>query len=392
MLGRGGMAEAFLARRAGQPEPFVLKRIRPDFADSDAYLRRFVLEAQIASRLAHRNLARFEEFGRIGDCHYLVMKQVRGHSLHRLLEAAFASNRPLPPAAALHLGGRLLDGLSAMHRVRDDDGHPRPMLHRDVTPSNVIVDLDGEPVLIDFGIAKDINGPSITLPGQVIGTARYMAPEHRRAEYIDARADVFAASVVLFELFVGRHPWPPLAGMRELLRTTFDPPEIPRELQESLHGGVLEVILGGLGCAPDDRWADAEEMRSALVAAAAAEGLSPEDGADEVRGWVQKLGLARDEELTSPVIDHLAPEGEDAEVMWSAAGSVARDASHADAPADGLESSVLTIPPLPPRRDEGIDLGEAHLAAFGSPLARYLPIALAGLIACAAGAWLVHAL
>ncbi len=382
LLGRGGMAEAFLARRSGDPSPLVLKRIRPDHAGSAQFLRRFVLEAQVASRLAHRNLARFREFGRVGDCHYIVMDQARGHSLHRLLEKAFAEGARLPAAAALHVGAGLAGGLSTMHRVMGDDGRLRPMLHRDVTPANVILDLQGEPVIIDFGIAKDVAGPALTLPGQVIGTGRYMAPEHRRAEYIDARADVFSASVVLFELFCGRHPWPPLHGMKELLRTDFDPPEIPSELASKLPAPVIDVILRGLACSPADRPADALALAAELGQAARACGLDPAEGATLVRAWVADRKLVLDEALTTPVIDHGGPE-EGEPLVWSSSGSVSPPGFAAvPAPAD-----VLRIPPLPPRRDEGLDLDAAQLAALG----RRRPwLAVAALLAVAASlAWLV---
>lgn len=375
------MAEAYLAKRAGeQGETVVLKRMRPDFADSQAFLRRFVLEAQVASRLAHPNLVRFQEFGRVGDCHYIVMDHVRGHSLHRLMDKSFEVGARLSPAGALHLGTGLLEGLSAMHRV-EDKGHPRPMLHRDVTPSNVIVDPGGTPVLIDFGIAKDVNGPSITLPGQVIGTARYMAPEHRRAEYIDARADVFSVSVVLFELFFARHPWPPLRGMKELLRTTFDPPELSEELRRTVPPTILSILTRGLSCAPEDRWADAEHMRRALQKAAK-DTVDLTSGPSEARQWIRSLRLPRDEALTSPVIDHSPPEGREQEVMWSASGSVGNVPS--TVVEAEIDSAVLTIPPLPPRRDAGVDLVLAEAEALGRPGLKMLPWLVAGLALCAA--------
>lgn len=371
MLGRGGMAEAFLAHRVDRPDDrVVLKRIRPDFAHSDAYLRRFVLEAQVASRLDHPGLVAFREFGRVGECHYIVMQQVTGHSLHRLLEASFDRGRRLPLEAALTVGVRILDALAVMHRLVDETGAPRPMLHRDVTPANIILTHQGRPVLIDFGIAKDVNGPSITLPGQVVGTARYMAPEHRRAEAVDPRADVFAASMVLFELLLGRHPWPPLVGMKELLRTTFDPPELKEE-DAAVPAPVLAAILRGLACAREERWSDAASLREALL-----QGLGrPLDvraGAAQARGWVNGLELAPDESLGRPVVD-FAPVDGGTEVYWRSDGSISRGPEDLEptlrGPAVALgDASVLTLPPLPPRRpDVDLDLDAATTAALGAP-------------------------
>ena len=376
MLGRGGMAEAYIACRQGAPDhPLVIKRIRADFAGRKEYLRRFILEAQIASRLVHPNLVRFREFGRVGECHYIVMEKVSGHSLHRVLQASFHRGLRLPALAALQLGIGILSGLAAMHRVRDDDGHPRPFLHRDVTPANIIIDRSGTPILIDFGIAKDINGPSITLPGQVIGTARYMAPEHRRAEYTDARADVFSASVVLFELLVGRHPWPPLQGMKELLRTTFDPPEIPEDLRLKLPQVALDLILRGLQCQREDRFSDAEDMRSAFAKKLATpHQASTSAASEEVLDFIDGLNLPLDEALTGPVIDIDPPVGTDQVVFWSADGALQTEGEPPSSPPQ--DTAVLTIPPLPPARGLSISLTEAKEKAFGRPIAHLFALSL----------------
>ncbi|NJK89587.1 MAG: serine/threonine protein kinase, partial [Myxococcales bacterium] len=266
LLGRGGMAEAFLASNERDPsEVFVLKRIRPDHADRAEYQHRFVLEAQVVSRALDEHLVRFREFGRVGECYYLTMDQVRGHSLHRVFEPIFTSRKLPPLAVSAHLGLGLFRGLGALHRVKDEAGAPRPMIHRDVTPKNVIVSEAGEAVLIDFGIAKDMYGPSITVPGQWIGTARYMAPEHRRGEFIDARADVFSASVICFELFTGEHPWPPETSLRELLKTSFDAPEISRDVRErGALGRPRGACYEASRCDPDERWPDAGAAAAAL--------------------------------------------------------------------------------------------------------------------------------
>lgn len=388
LLGRGGMAEAFLAVRPEQPaERLVVKRVRADFAYNPAYLKRLVLEAQVASRLAHPNLVRLREFGRVGDCHYIEMDQIRGHSLHRLVERSFDIGFQWSVEAALHLGMGMLEGLAAMHRVRDDDGHPRPMLHRDVTPANVIIGLNGDPVIIDFGIAKDVNGPSITLPGQVIGTMRYMAPEHRRCEYIDPRADVFSVSVVLFELLTGQHPWPPLVGMKELLRTSFDPPRISPEAAARIPPPVLDGVMKGLACAAEDRWADAEEMRAALAPYRA----PVASGRAAVHGEIAHLDLPRDEELTTPVVDLMPEDDDEREVMWTADG-VVLGLCPSERP-DELEKlptgniAVLDIPPLPPRRDEGVSFEAAERAALRSPWAVPMAAAAAVLVAGVSAVW-----
>ncbi len=392
LLGRGGMAEAFVAYHSGRGggPPLVLKRIRADFAEDEEYLRRFVLEAQVASRLKHRNLARFKEFGRVGDCHYLVMDMVHGHSLHRLLDPIFRNDAPPPLSVALTIGAGVLDGLAVMHAVTDEQGHARPMLHRDVTPSNVIVSDEGHSVIIDFGITKDVMGPSITLPGKVIGTARYMSPEHRKAEYIDPRADVFSASVILFELLTGQHPWPPLSTMKELLRVTFDPPQIISEAGVAVPSKIMDVVLRGLANDPTDRYTDAAHMARALRASAkkCEVGLSVNE---EVTQWVDTLGLLIDEDLSQPVLD-LANSGGEAEVMWTSSGGLSTGELSPEDPTLS-PSEALSIPPLPPRREAALpadsDLDDHIDAALGGfSLAKAVVIG-AGLATALALIWFV---
>lgn len=352
LLGRGGMAEAFVARRADDhhAEPLVVKRIRPDHAQREEYHRRFVLEAQVASRLAHPNLVRFVEFGQVGPAQYLAMEMVRGRSLHRLLDHLFLREEPPPVEVAISIGAGVLSGLAEMHAVTDENGQSRPMLHRDVTPANVILATDGRPVIIDFGITKDLFGPSLTLPGKVIGTARYMAPEHRRAEYLDPRADVFSASVILAELLLGRHPWPPLSSIKELLRVSFDPPELTDAERTRLSPELIEVLFQGLDCDRERRFVDARAMLEALRALP----IYPSDGEQQVATWAQGLGVPLDEELVEPVVD-LLPTG------------APTDTPPASPPAGSGEAQgaqVLALPPLPPRRDSSLgSVGTLDLVA-----------------------------
>ncbi len=380
------MAEAYLGFRAGESpdHSIVLKRVRPDLASDPEYHRRFVLEAQVASRLSHPNLVRFQEFGRVGDCHYIAMDHVRGYSLHRLLDPVFKSTEGPQTPAAISIGAGILDGLGAMHTVRDETGEPRPMLHRDVTPKNVIIDHEGRPVIIDFGITKDVMGPAITLPGRVIGTARYMAPEHRKAEYIDTRADVFSASVIIYELLTAQPPWPPMEGMKELLRFTFDPPVVPPAAAERIPQDVLQVVLKGLECEPKQRWANAYQMSEALRGCACYADVMGE-GPQAVQRWIAALGVPPDETLSTPVLDHL---GEGAtEVAWSSTGALTSGELPSQDPNDGVSAKVLAVPPLPPRRDAALATEDLEALAIPPPKLAWLWPALFGLAVCGAIAY-----
>jgi serine/threonine-protein kinase len=362
------MAEVFVAHRLNEPaHTLVLKRIRPDLAESDEYLRRFVLEAQILSRLSHPNLVRFREFGKIGECHYIAMDLVKGYTLSRLIDRVFESKSPPPLAAALHIGQGVLDALAEMHAVKDENGRARPILHRDVTPNNVIVTHDGNPVLIDFGIAKDVLGPAITLPGKVIGTTRYMSPEHRKAEFIDTRADVFSASVILFELLVGAMPWKPLEGLKELLRVTFDPPEVPEEATKRIPEDVLGVIMKGLECDPQDRHASAEEMSKTLKRCTRTS--PPEEGARATSAWLRSLDMLTDDDLEDPVLDY-GPQGSNDLLVWTSHGSIddsggQKVAAQPPVAVPPPDARIITIPPLPPPREAVLATGEINVDLHG---------------------------
>ena len=386
MLGRGGMSEVFIAHRRGDEagDPVVLKRLRPELAQDQEYLERLRFEATVAARLIHPNLVRLLEFGRVGECHYLVMEHVRGYSLRRLLERVVEDDTPPPPAVGLNIGAGILAGLTAMHGARDDHGESRPILHRDVTPSNVIVNHDGQPVLIDFGIAKDVFGPAITRVGTIVGTARYMAPEHRLGHNTDPRADVFSASMILFELLTARHPWAPMSPRKELLRTVFDPPELTPDIAGRIPADVWPVIERGLMNDPDERHRDAASMLQGLESTQtvrALRALGPMMAESTAR-WVQTMGVQADEALQSLVIDAGSTKPEVAgSVVWSSKGQVAEIEQLFDAArlSDLPDARRVTIPPLGPRVAQH-ETGELRLAADLGPSRGFRKLAVALLV------------
>jgi serine/threonine protein kinase len=329
------------------------------------------------------------------------MEHLRGHSLKRLLAPAMAENRPPSLPAALGVGVDLLSALSVMHGARDHDGAPRPILHRDVKPENVIITHGGKPVLIDFGIAKDVMGPAITLYGKVVGTARYMAPENRLGGLLDPRADVFSLSLILFELISARQPWPPLSTRKELLRIVFDPPEITSQIAERIPQDVLPIVIKGLACDAADRWSDAGEMLEALRATETYRRLAPDGGSlwGEISRWVESTGLTPDEALEHLVIDHRAAHEGGEELTWSPDGQLLKISGHAEVRAGDLPpAEVLTIPPLAPRRDQSIqpleipDLADDDPSELGGRFKWLVASGIAVLLAAAAafGFYLTH--
>lgn len=372
-LGRGGMGEVFLATRRDDAAKtrVVLKRLRPEIYENEEYQRRIIFEAQVGAKLEHPNLVKQIELGRVGDCPYLVLEYVHGFSLRRLLDPIFENEITPPPiTVGAIVVENLLSGLTAMHSVKDDSGVSRPIIHRDVTPNNVIITSEGRPVLIDFGIAKDVMGPSITQYGKVIGTARYMSPEHREGESLDIRTDVFAVSMIAFELFFGRRPWPKLSSHKEMLRTVFDSPTLSPDEEARVPSELWAVLVKGLACEPNERWSSAASMLKALRKTEYFQMLLEGSQTDKwlkVSDWVESTGLQSDEELENMVVDHAPASGSDLgeHMRWTPAGRLERDPTPQPYRISELPpAQLLPIPPLPPRRELNLSTQELKMSEF----------------------------
>lgn len=205
-IGTGGMAHVYLASLEG-PDGFakklVLKRVHPHLSEMPEFSRMFATEAKVAALLHHPNITQVYEYGTIEESAYLAMEYVEGPSLDRLMRNAGKSGAAIGPEQAARIGIPVCEALHYAHELAGPDGQWLGLVHRDVSPSNVILGLDGSVKLLDFGIAKITQGPSVTRTGTFKGKLAYMAPEQLRG-VVDRRADVFALGVVLYELSVGR--------------------------------------------------------------------------------------------------------------------------------------------------------------------------------------------
>ncbi len=202
-LARGGMGEVYLARRraAGVEKWLVVKRMRPEKSGDARFLDLFVREARLSMSLAHQNIVPVFDFGRIDDQVFLAMERVEGKDLGSALAAA---GRGLPPLLAAFVAAECCEALDYAHRRKGPDGAPLGIVHRDVTPRNVLLSWSGEVKLTDFGIAA-LAGDATS---KTIGTPSYMAPEQARGEPLDVRADVYAIGMVLREAVTGKRPRP----------------------------------------------------------------------------------------------------------------------------------------------------------------------------------------
>ncbi|MFT3839611.1 MAG: protein kinase [Myxococcaceae bacterium] len=210
-LGKGGMGETWHAVRDdgnGVSKDVVIKRILRSVSDDPAFVEAFISEARLSARLSHGNVAQVFEFGDVKGEYFMAMEFVAGQSLHAALDRATRLDlRGVPPAFALYVAMEMLKGLHHAHKRAGADGKPLNIVHRDVSPDNVLLSYEGEVKIVDFGIAKaTLTGRSETEPGFVKGKYLFFSPEQARGEPLDARTDVFSTGVVLFAMLAGRLP------------------------------------------------------------------------------------------------------------------------------------------------------------------------------------------
>lgn len=211
-IGRGGMAELFLARQEtelGATRLAVVKLILPAFASDKRFAEMLIHEAKLAARLGHRNIAQVLDLGREEGRLYIAMEYVEGVDLTALLRHCSEREEGLPIEHAVGIVAEVLAGLHYAHRRTTDAGVPLGIVHRDVSPSNILVSYDGEVKLCDFGIAHANDLVAEDATDALKGKAGYMSPEHARGQAVDQRADVFAAGIVLWELISGRRLYRP---------------------------------------------------------------------------------------------------------------------------------------------------------------------------------------
>jgi tetratricopeptide (TPR) repeat protein/tRNA A-37 threonylcarbamoyl transferase component Bud32 len=263
-LGTGGMAEVFLARTTvaqGLAKTLVIKKIHSAFARSRQFVTMFVDEAKIALGLNHPNIIQVFDFGAVGDTYFLAMEFVDGLDVLRLLQDLARERRRLPYGLGAYLVQQVAKGLDYAHRKTDDYREPLGIVHRDVSPQNILVSWDGAVKIVDFGIARarDVHEDE----GVIKGKFAYMSPEQARGEPVDCRSDVFALGIVLYELCAGRPLFPGKGkDVLELVKAGAIPPvrEAARDLPES-----LERIIGkALAYHRDDRYQTARDLQNDL--------------------------------------------------------------------------------------------------------------------------------
>ncbi len=288
-LAEGGMATVWAARLHGArgfERLVAVKTISAALAEDPAFSAMFLDEAHFASRIRHPNVVSVLDLGEIGDLLYLVMEWVDGEPLSGLMREAHARGRGFP----LPIIGRLMldvcAGLEAAHAFTGDDGVSVGLVHRDVSPQNVMVSRDGHVKLLDFGLAKaTLLAGERTQPGHTKGKLGFMAPEQALGEQLDRRADLFPVGVMMFQLLTGKHPFRAHNTMATLQRLLTAALPTPRSLCPSLPDDLDAVVARAMAREPGGRPSSAAELGDELSRALAGEVAT----SAEVAAFVEEL-------------------------------------------------------------------------------------------------------
>ena len=284
----GGMAEVYRAKAFGVEgfeKIIAIKRILPQMAEDAEFIEMFIDEAKIAGQLNHANITPIYELGKLGDVHYIAMEYVWGKDLLQIINRFRKLRKVMPPAMVAFVGAKMSEGLEYAHRKNDRNGKPLGIVHRDVSPQNILVSYDGQIKVIDFGIAKAASRSTSTQAGILKGKFGYMSPEQVRGLPIDHRSDVFAVGTCLYEmavcdrLFLGESDFATLEKVRHAqvqpLRNHI--PDFPPELEA--------IIKKALARDPIDRWQSAGDLQEALQQYLAS--LQPPYGANKLATWMK---------------------------------------------------------------------------------------------------------
>jgi serine/threonine-protein kinase len=257
-LGEGGMASVYKGYQANMDRYVALKVLPRHFANDAEFVARFEQEAKVLARLRHPHILPVHDYGHVDSFTYLVMPFIESGTLINVL-----NKDPLPLTNIERIISQVGDAL--------DYAHTQGIIHRDVKPSNVLVDERGNCMLVDFGIAKIVEGSNnLTQTGGILGTPAYMAPEQGRGGAVDARIDIYALGVILYEMATGRVPFKAETPIAVMVKHLNDPLPPPHALNPKLPSQVEQVILKAMAKNPEDRFATAGDMVRALKTAVAA--------------------------------------------------------------------------------------------------------------------------
>jgi eukaryotic-like serine/threonine-protein kinase len=288
-LGQGGMGEVWLARltgAAGFEKPALLKSVLPRLAGDAQFVERFQHEGKVLVHLQHANIAQVLDMGEAEGTLYIALEYVMGVDVSRLHDAVFRNGGEIPVPLALWICQQAAEGLAYAHGKTAPDGTPLQIVHRDVSPHNLMVSYDGEVKVIDFGIARSTARAAQTQPQTVLGKIGYMAPEQARGEEVDARADQYSLGIVLWELLTSQ-PFVRPGSVGEMMGSMANPQPRPvRQHRADVPAEVDEVLQRALAADPQKRFARMADFSAALMQELARRYRMP--NREELSGYVRE--------------------------------------------------------------------------------------------------------
>lgn len=267
MMNAGGMAELFLALQAGLEgftKVVALKRVLPHLATSQSFIDMFLDEARLAARLDHANIVRIYDFGEANGRYYLAMEYLPGEDVARVSSQARKTGQRIPVDIAAAIISSAAAGLHFAHELTGEDGRPLGLVHRDATPSNIIMTYYGAVKMVDFGVAKTEANVHQTQAGQVKGKMSYLAPEQVQSDSIDRRADVFCLGIVLWELLTGRKLFSRDNAVASVHAVLNEEPPAPSQLRPDVPPELDAIVLKALAKKREERFQTAGEFEDAL--------------------------------------------------------------------------------------------------------------------------------
>src|SRR5512139_2653150 len=281
-LGRGGMAEVYKAYQPNLDRYVAVKMMHTFLSDEKEFLARFEREAKVVATLRHPNIVQVYDFDVEGGVYYMVMEYINGESLRTRLQILEDNGGWV----SLDDAARIILAVGSALKY----AHERGMVHRDVKPANVMITLDGQVILTDFGIAKIVSASNLTASGAMVGTPSYMAPEQGMGQPGDERSDIYSLGVMLYQLVLGRLPFDADTPLAVVLKHINEPLPLPKTLKPNISDDLNRVIMKALAKDPNDRYQKVANLTADLRKAM---GMSPEDShADAAKSSGIKLAGA----------------------------------------------------------------------------------------------------
>ncbi|MDP2342644.1 MAG: protein kinase [Deltaproteobacteria bacterium] len=266
-LATGGMAEIFLAKQSGLEgfeKVVVLKRILSHLASDEEFVSMFLDEARIAAKLSHPNIVQIYDLGKADNTYYIAMEYVSGRNVQHLINKQQGQGGHLPVEHVCRIIAGVCDGLFYAHSRKDYDGKPLNIVHRDISPQNILVSFAGGVKVVDFGIAKASTQLAQTRAGVLKGKYAYMSPEQVRGAKVDHRSDLFAVGLVMYEMLTGMRAFERDTSLKTLKAIVQEKPLNPREANPEIPMDVVKLLSKALEKNPDRRYKTAQEMQLAL--------------------------------------------------------------------------------------------------------------------------------